>query len=70
MAEKGRRDLTGNRFQDDVAAGGAKQAMLIKQDELIDIMKSLMAKLDSDAGVGDTDYASALSDALDKVDLK
>ena len=70
MAEKGRRDLTGTRFQDTVPAGSAEQAVLIKQDELIDQLKALMAKLDSDTSITDPDYASTLTDALSKVDLK
>ncbi len=54
----------------DQGSEGQVAAMLSKQDEIIDLLKSLAAKLDLDAGVSDTDYASALTDALAKVDLK
>lgn len=73
MAEKGRRDKTGNRFQDTVAPGSALQAVLIKQDEIIDQLKALTAKMDADfADVtnASTDYAASITDALDKVELK
>lgn len=47
----------------------ATQAILRKQDEIIDLLKALAAKLDADAGVTDTDYASLLTNALEKVKL-
>jgi len=69
MEEKGRRGAP-SEFRDTIARGSTEQAMLIKQDELIDLLKSLMAKLDADAGVTDTDYAATLTDLLEKVQLK
>jgi hypothetical protein len=47
----------------------ATQAILRKQDEIIDLLKSLTAKLDADAGVTDTDYAALITAALEKVKL-
>lgn len=44
-------------------------AMLRKQDELIDAIQGLAAKLDADATVTDTDYAALWTDALAKLDL-
>lgn len=43
-------------------------AMLTKQDEIIDLIKALCAKLDTDA-VGGADYAATLSDGLKKIQL-
>ena len=44
-------------------------AVLSKLDELINMNKALNAKLDSDVGVADTDYASLLSDDVSLIDL-
>lgn len=68
MAAKGRNGAV-DKFIDTVARRSALQAVLIKQDEIIDDLKALAAKLDADAGVTDTDYASSITDALEKVDL-
>jgi len=43
------------------------QAVLTKQDEIIDLLKALTAKLDADGGVSDTDFASLLTDDLNKL---
>lgn len=43
-------------------------AILTKQDQIIDMLKALTAKLDADGGVTDADYAT-LTDSLKKVDL-
>jgi hypothetical protein len=48
---------------------GSVAAILSKQDEIIDVLKSLTAKLDSDAGVSDTDFAALVSDAIAKIEL-
>lgn len=80
MAEKGRPSRT-VQYTDTVAEKSALQAVLVKQDELIDeinalkdAVKALTAKLDADAGVTDVDYASSISDSLsedtEKVELK
>lgn len=69
MPDKGRPNRT-QEFTDTVAEKSSLQAVLVKQDEIIDLLKSLMAKLDADGGVTDTDYASVLTDALEKVALK
>jgi len=45
------------------------EAMLTKQDQLIDAIQALTAKLDADGGVTDTDYASLITDAIKKLDL-
>ena len=70
MAQKGRRNVPKSGFKDTVPAGSAEQGMLLKQDEIIDILKALMAKLDADTGVQQTDFAASLTDALKKVVLK
>ena len=44
-------------------------AMLSKMDEMINVMKSLTAKLDADAGVTDVNYASLLTNSLKKIEL-
>jgi len=69
MAEKGRPNRT-QEFTDTVPEKSAEQAVLVKQDEIIDLLKSLSAKLDADAGVTDADYAAVITDALEKVKLK
>lgn len=48
----------------------AEQGMLQNQDALIDAMKALAAKLDADSGVNDTDFASTITDALEKLSLR
>ena len=71
MAEKGRRQGANiSRKTNTIAPKSAEQAMLQKQDEIIDLLKSLAAKLDADTGVNDTDFASTLTDALEKVKLR
>jgi hypothetical protein len=45
----------------------AYSAVLTKQDEIIDLLKALTAKLDGDVGITDVDYASSLTDALEKL---
>ena len=57
-------------FDDTIARKSAPQGMLIKIDEFVDAMKALAAKLDSDGGITDTDYASTITDALAKLELK
>lgn len=69
MAEKGRTGAV-DRFINTVAEQSATQAMLIKQDELIDTLKDLAEKLDGDGGVGDNDYRVELTNALEKVVLR
>lgn len=71
MADKGRKGPK-KRFIDDIPQSGALQAVLIKQDELIDQIKALTAKMDADfADVtnASTDYASSISDGIAKVKL-
>jgi hypothetical protein len=70
MTAKGRKNNPKNRFQDTVVPGSAEQAILEKQDQMIDMLKALTAKLDADGGVTDTNYASTLTDSLSKVALK
>lgn len=71
MAEKGRRQGANiARKTNTVAPKSAEQAMLQKQDEIIQLLKDLAAKLDADTGVNDTDFASTLTDALEKVKLR
>lgn len=81
MAEKGRPSRSDVKYTDTVAEKSALQAVLVKQDELIDeindlktAIKAITAKLDADAGVTDVDYASSITDSLsgdtDKVELK
>ena len=48
---------------------GQVAAMLSKQDEIIVLLKALADKLDNDSGVNDTDFASALTDVLAKIEL-
>lgn len=57
-------------FENTIADGSAEQAMLQKQDEIIDLLKALTAKLDADAGVADTNYAALITNSLNKVVLK
>ena len=59
-----------DKFQDTIARKSAEQAMLLKLDEINESLKAMAAKLDADAGVTDTDYASSITDALDKIKLK
>ena len=71
MAEKGRKGPK-KRFIDDIPQSGALQAVLLKQDEILDQIKALTAKMDADfADVtnASTDYAASISDSLDKVQL-
>jgi len=48
----------------------AYSALLTKVDEMIDLLKALTAKLDADAGVTDTDFASTLTDSLEKLKFR
>lgn len=59
-------------FINTIADKSAEQAILRKQDEIIDLLKALTAKLDADAADtgGDSDFAATLTDALEKVVLK
>ena len=68
MAEKGRRNVPARKATDTLAPGGAEQAMLIKQDEIIEKLNALLQKLDSDA-VGGVDYESVIGLA-GKVELE
>ena len=68
MAEKGRKDKPSFGFVDTVAPGDALQATLMKQDEIIDKLNALLAKLDSDT-VGGADYESVIG-ATEKAELK
>ena len=65
---KGRKTFT--QYTRTMADRSAEQGMLVKQDAIIDTLKALAAKLDADAGVTDTDYASTLTDLLSKLELK
>jgi len=59
-------------FTNTVADRSSIQAILRKQDELIEALKALTAKLDADIGAGgasETDYAAAITDAIEKVKL-
>lgn len=64
------RGREGRDFINTIADKSAEQAMLRKMDEMIDLMKALTAKLDADGALNDADYASVLTDALAKIDLK
>jgi hypothetical protein len=64
----GRQGSTGS-FANTIAPKSGEQAMLMKQDQIIDLLKALTAKLDADAGVADTDYAALLTASLEKVKL-
>jgi len=73
MADKGR--LQGADISiktNTVKPKSATQAILLKQDEIIDALKALAAKLDADSGDtgGDSDYAASISDALAKIKLR
>lgn len=70
--EKGRRGPERESYTDTVPQGSALQGMLRKQDEIIDLLKALTAKLDADSADtgGDSDYAAELTDALEKVKLR
>jgi len=48
----------------------AYSALLTKVDELIDALATLTAKLDSDGGVTDEDYASTITDSLSKLKFR
>ena len=71
MIEVGRRDVaevdSGNLTHD--APSNTVEAMLTKQDAIVDAIKAMAAKLDADAGVTDTDYASSITDSLAKLKL-
>lgn len=70
--EKGRPNRV-QEFTDTVPEKSSLQAVLVKQDEIIDLLKALTAKMDADfADVtnASTDYAAAITDALEKVKLK
>jgi len=62
------KDLVGKQLSDD-APELKVAAMLSKQDDLIAAIKALTAKLDADAGVTDTDYASTISDGINLLDF-
>lgn len=69
---KGRKNDS-REFTNTIADKSATQAILEKQDEIIDLLKALTAKMDADfADVtnASTDYAASITDALEKVDLK
>ena len=73
MADKGRPNRPEEvEYTDTVAEKSALQAVLVKQDEIIEALKALTAKLDADSGDtgGDSDYAATVTDALEKVELK
>jgi len=69
----GRRDVvevdSGNLTHD--APNNTVEAMLTKQDAIIDALKALAAKIDADSGDtgGDSDYASLITDSLAKLEL-
>lgn len=67
---KGRANRPTSIFVDTIKAKSAEQGMLQTQDAIIDALKAIAAKLDLDAGVTDTDYASTITDSLSKVDLQ
>ena len=46
------------------------EAALTKQDEIIEMLKALTAKLDADTGVTSTNFAETLTDALRAIELK
>lgn len=58
-----------DRYVNTIADRSAEQGILVKQDEIIDALKAIAAKLDADVGVTDTDYASAITDLIEKVQL-
>lgn len=74
MADKGRPNRPEEvEYTDTVAEKSALQAILVKQDEIIEKLKALTAKMDADfADVANasTDYAASVTDDLDKVELK
>ena len=45
------------------------QALMSKMDEMIVAIKAITAKLDGDSGVNLTNYASACTDSLAKIEL-
>jgi hypothetical protein len=57
------------KFTNTVPNKSAMQAMLRNQDAVIDAIKAIAAKLDADAGVTDTNYASTITDLLSKIAL-
>lgn len=67
---KGRRDNSKNRAIDTIAPGSAEQAMLKKQDEMIDAMNSLLASLASAADVAAVNAAAAAIPAIKKIVLE
>ena len=42
-------------FRDTIARDSTEQAMLVKQDEIINLLKALTAKMDADGGISDTE---------------
>lgn len=65
MAKKGRRDKTGTRNQDTIAAGSAEQAMLEKQDIILQALREIRDA----ATLGDAQTALGTLDLTD-VELK
>ena len=66
---KGRKNDS-REFNNTIADKSAEQAILEKQDEIIDLLKNLTAKMDADVGITDADYAATITDALEKVEVK
>jgi hypothetical protein len=62
----GRRDATELLIHD--APNATVEAMLDNQDKIIDLLTTLLAKLDSDTGVNNEDYHE-LKGSLDKLNL-
>ena len=65
----GRKNPSG-RFINTIKMSSAEQGMLKNQDAIIDALKALTAKLDADAGITDTNYASTVTDVLAKLKLQ
>lgn len=64
----GRKDF--DVYENTVPEKSAEQGVLVNQDAIITAIKAICAKLDADAGVTDEDYASTISDALSKVQIR
>ena len=54
--------MSREKFDNTVAKHSSEELAILKLDQVIELLRALMAKLDSDIGVSDADFATLLTD--------